>query len=326
MPLLELTTPNCKFSYMRTESMPYSNADKQQYAGIFSGVSSGSEEKNSVRLSHGIKSNHVWWFLGASAVVLLSATGYHFRKAIYEKTHPLVIQELATGVGQRKLIKLSDGTQIWISPGSVLNYPQAFNREVREITVTGEAFIKVATGNEKPFIVHSNGVETKTIGGDFTVQAYEDEAYVAVTLTGGKATVTVQDTAIAEGEEKEEALQQPEEGTVKTADLVVNERAVFIREEKVIVKQKFASADKHMQSRINGTYEFWGMPANEVVKELKRQFSDPVELRGNYYNCKYYGELKAQLPIEKFLKLFCESINAKLTKENGVWIIQTKGC
>lgn len=306
--------------------MPYSsNAENQQYAGLFSSISPRVEESRNKQYTSGIKGHHVWWLVGASAVALLSATGYIFRKDIYNKLNPVVMQQLTTGVGQRKLIKLTDGTQVWISPGSTLNYPQSFNREAREITVTGEVFIKVAPSDKHIFIIHSNGVSTKTAGdADFTIQAYENEAYAAITMVKGKADVAVEDTATVAAETITES-QLPADAVKQTA-LQANERAVFVREEKLIVKQKFASADKHMQARVNGSYEFWGMPANEVIKELQRQYSDQVELRGNYYNCKYYGELKAQAPLEKFLKLFSESINAKLTRENGIWIVQTKGC
>lgn len=306
--------------------MPYSsNADDTQYAGLFSGISPRTSNSRSKQYASGIKGHHVWWLVGASAVALLSATGYIYRKEVYNKMHPVVMQELSTAVGQRKLIKLTDGTQVWISPGSTLNYPQTFNRDEREITITGEVFIKVALSDKHPFVIHSNGVDTRTNGGaDFTVQAYENEAYAAVTMVKGKAVVSVSDTAELAGEAVTDSGLPAD--AVKKTELLVNERAVFVREEKLIVKQKFASADKHMQARVNGSYEFWGMPANEVVKELQRQYADQVELRGNYYNCKYYGELKAQAPLEKFLKLFSESINARLTRENGVWVVQTKGC
>lgn len=304
--------------------MPYSsNTENQSYAGLFSGVSPKAKTGKTKSPFAAMKAQHVWWGVGVSAVALLSATGYTFRKAIYNKMHPVVMQELSTGVGQRKLIKLTDGTQVWISPGSTIQYPQSFNREQREITVTGEVFIKVAPSTSHPFVIHSNGIATSTAEeADFTVQAYDNEAYAAVTMVKGSASVAVTDTAqattVSSGELPSDAVKQ----TV----LLANERAIFVREERVIVKQKFASADRHMQGRVNGSYEFWGMPATEVLKEVQRQYNDPVELRGNYYNCKYYGELKAQAPLEKFLKLFAESINASLSKENGVWVVQTKGC
>lgn len=304
--------------------MPYSsNTENQSYAGLFSGVTPKAKASKSRSSFAGIKAHHVWWGVGVSAVALLSVTGYVYRKDIYNNMHPVVMQQLSTGVGQRKLIKLADGTQIWISPGSSLQYPQTFNREQREITVTGEVFIKVAPSATHPFVIHSNGIATQTAGeADFTIQAYENEAYAAVTLVKGSASVAVTDTASAATAGGSELPAD----VVKQTVLHANERAIFVREELVLVKQKFPSADRHMQGRVNGAYEFWGMPAAEVLKEVQRQYSEPVELRGNYYNCKYYGELKAQAPLEKFLKLFAESINAGLTKENGVWVVQTKGC
>ncbi|BAV08031.1 anti-sigma factor [Filimonas lacunae] len=273
-------------------------------------------------MHHTKAATYKWWVIGASTVALLSGAGYHWRSAIYNKMHPMVMQQLSTGVGQRKLISLSDGTQVWLGPATTLDYPQSFTRDVREMTVTGEAFIKVSSSTSRPFIIHANGVNTQTTDGHLTVQAYNNEAYVAVTLVKGNASVQVQDTVSAS---TTDAGQLPE-GAAKQVALQANERAVFVKEENLIVKQKFASADKHMQARVNGTYEFWGMPANEVIKELSRQFQVPVELKGEYFNCKYYGELKANAPLDKFLKMFAESINATLTKENDTWVINSKGC
>src|SRR5690606_41890634 len=47
--------------------------------------------------------------------------------------------EVSTGTAQRKTVWLPDGTQVWLSPSTVLEYPSAFGGGTREVKLSGEA-------------------------------------------------------------------------------------------------------------------------------------------------------------------------------------------
>ena len=51
---------------------------------------------------------------------------------------------------------VSDGTTVWLNAGSSLTYDSTFNKNIREVVLTGEAFFDVAKNKNKPFIIHTN--------------------------------------------------------------------------------------------------------------------------------------------------------------------------
>ena len=81
-------------------------------------------------------------------------------------------------------VVLSDGTKVWINSESELKYPVHFNQKQRVVELTGEAFFKVKSDPDKPFIVKTNGVYTKVLGTEFNVSSYPNEE-LNITLVEG---------------------------------------------------------------------------------------------------------------------------------------------
>src|SRR5699024_4700831 len=84
---------------------------------------------------------------------------------------------------------LADGTKVWLNAGSKLTYPSQFSGNMREISLTGEAYFEVATNAQHPFIVHTRQQEIKVLGTSFNVQAYLDNKTNTTTLVEGKVAV-----------------------------------------------------------------------------------------------------------------------------------------
>lgn len=58
-------------------------------------------------------------------------------------------------------ITLEDSTEVWLNSESRLIYPESFSREERRVTVTGEAFFRVAHDPERPFYVETGGQQIR---------------------------------------------------------------------------------------------------------------------------------------------------------------------
>ena len=86
-------------------------------------------------------------------------------------------------------VALSDGTEVTLNSGSVLAYPSRFTGTERRITLTGEAFFKVAADAGKPFVVSAGGAEVTVLGTEFNVMAYENLDHLEVTLVEGSVMV-----------------------------------------------------------------------------------------------------------------------------------------
>lgn len=89
--------------------------------------------------------------------------------------------------GKRATLTLSDGTNIWLSPGSTLEFPSQFVGGKREVQLTGEIYADVAK-NEVPFIVHTSRFDVKVYGTKFNISAY-DNAEEFVVLESGSVGV-----------------------------------------------------------------------------------------------------------------------------------------
>ncbi|TZF82517.1 hypothetical protein FW774_13480 [Pedobacter sp. BS3] len=75
--------------------------------------------------------------------------------------------------------------------------PGRFNGNTREVYLTGEAFFQVTHNPQKPFIAHTDGLNTCVLGTSFNINAYPQLAQVRVSVATGKASVTANHKVLA---------------------------------------------------------------------------------------------------------------------------------
>ncbi|MBE6276196.1 MAG: DUF4974 domain-containing protein [Bacteroides sp.] len=95
-----------------------------------------------------------------------------------------------TPAGTTTTITLSDGTEVLLSANSRLEYTPNFNKEKREVTLVGEARFNVAKDAQRPFIVHTEQIQTQVLGTVFDVKAYP-QTLPDVTLYEGRVEVSL---------------------------------------------------------------------------------------------------------------------------------------
>lgn len=125
----------------------------------------------------------------AAIVVVTFAAGYLFQHKPIGKE--IRYSEIFVPYGQMSQVTLSDGTKIWLNSGTTLKYPDQFGENSRTVSISGEAYFKVAKNAENPFFVKSNDLTVKVLGTSFNYSAYKEDATASVTLVEGK--VEVQD-------------------------------------------------------------------------------------------------------------------------------------
>lgn len=74
--------------------------------------------------------------------------------------------------GMDYTINLSDGTQVLLNSATTLKFPFRFSGNTREITLDGEAYLKVAHDASRPFIVHLPTGDVRVLGTEFNVNTY----------------------------------------------------------------------------------------------------------------------------------------------------------
>lgn len=134
--------------------------------------------------------------LKIAAVVILSfsvgalATYSGFKKPIKaalaaQNNTNMVIAPL----GSKSELILPDGTKVWLNAGSKLSYSQTFNSTGRDVYLEGEAFFKVKTNPQKPFVVRTSEISVKAYGTEFNVKAYPEENTITTTLVEGNVKI-----------------------------------------------------------------------------------------------------------------------------------------
>lgn len=97
--------------------------------------------------------------------------------------------ELQTAFGDRIGMVLADGTRLWLNGGSRLKYPACFEKNRREVVLSGEAYFEVAKDTLRPFIVRTAVADIEVLGTSFNVAADEESEWVA-TLVEGRVQVS----------------------------------------------------------------------------------------------------------------------------------------
>ncbi|SDK15738.1 FecR family protein [Pedobacter sp. ok626] len=101
--------------------------------------------------------------------------------AIYHETSALA--------GEKKQIRLSDGSLISINSESSIRYPEVFNGATREIYLKGEAFFEISHDKQHPFIIQTEQLKVKVLGTSFGVKAYHQDEQIEVAVATGKVGV-----------------------------------------------------------------------------------------------------------------------------------------
>ncbi|MDC1221983.1 FecR domain-containing protein [Salibacteraceae bacterium] len=100
------------------------------------------------------------------------------------------LQELRSG-DQMANITLDDGTEVSMNAHSILSYPESFDGNTREVTLSGDqalsgiAFFKVAANKAKPFIIHTSGGDIEVVGTQFEVQTDMSDLQLRVSVEEG---------------------------------------------------------------------------------------------------------------------------------------------
>lgn len=93
--------------------------------------------------------------------------------------------EVATHYGETRTLVLPDGTSVTLNAGSVLIYPETFDKDMRNVYLTGEAKFDVAHDAQRPFTVNTIDFAIKVHGTVFNINSYPDRHTSSATLCSG---------------------------------------------------------------------------------------------------------------------------------------------
>ncbi len=215
-----------------------------------------------------------------------------------EETTEVVYNKLEVPRGGECMIKLDDGTKVWVNAETKLKYPVAFVGDRREVVLEGEAFFDVAK-NEKPFIVETSFGDVRVLGTAFGISAYASESESYTTLVRGKVSV--------EREGGEPVVILPGEQVVTSKDGKMIKQQVDVEE---FVGWK------------DGIYVFKEKSLGEIMKTLERWYNISVDFQDkSLVDLPFTGNLKRYDDINVFFDALTRTGDMKYRVEGNQVIL-----
>lgn len=187
------------------------------------------------------------------------------------------INRLTVPVGTDYKITLSDGTEVWLNAATQLEFPFAFTGNTREITINGEAYLKVAKHAGKPFLVHLPNSTVQVLGTEFNVNTY-DSGVVKVALVNGAVNLKAPTG---------ESLLSPGKEAVYHAGSLIQQQPF---DPKLVLSWR------------EGLFYFNGAKLTEINKVVPRWFGITTVIDNpNIRSREFVGALDRNQPIQVFL-------------------------
>ena len=194
-----------------------------------------------------------------------------------EETTEVVYNKLEVPRGGECMIKLDDGTKVWVNAETKLKYPVVFVGDRREVVLEGEAFFDVAK-NEKPFIVKTSFGDVRVLGTAFGISAYASEPESYTTLVRGKVSV--------------------EREGMKPVVILPGEQVVTFKDGKMIKQE--VDVEEFVGWK-DGIYVFKEKSLGEIMKTLERWYNISVDFQDkSLVDLPFTGNLKRYDDINVF--------------------------
>lgn len=220
--------------------------------------------------------------------------------------------EVSTGTAQRKTVRLPDGTQVWLSPSTLLEYPFAFEGGTREVKLSGEAFFEVAHDASHPFIITSDNIQTKVLGTSFNIQAYHNQKKIAVMVVTGKVKIS----NLGAVHDK-----------MKNVEIAANQKAVFDKNTDRFIKEDADTvAAPNMLKRKEGEFIYKNERLQKLIDDLQEYFGVNIQVAREIRECKVTANFYVTDDLQDTLEPIAISVNGNLQKNNNEFFINGKGC
>ncbi|HJU66101.1 MAG TPA: FecR domain-containing protein [Gemmatimonadaceae bacterium] len=133
--------------------------------------------------------------IAAAALLAVAAVMWQF---VGESAGRSALQQIATGRGERRELRLADGSRVLLGVESRLRYPTSFDG-ARDVHLSGEAYFEVAHDAGRPFTVHAAHSLTRVLGTTFAVRAYPGTQAVHVVVTSGRVSLRARSASRSAG-------------------------------------------------------------------------------------------------------------------------------
>ncbi len=209
---------------------------------------------------------------------------------------------VATGVGTRDSLQLSDGTRIVIGPQSSVKVAAGYGSSNREVEIRGDAYFEVVHDASRPFTVHTANATVQDIGTKFAIRSDAAEG-VGVTVTEGSVSLA------------------PLQSASPPVVLRAGDRGTLDPSGKVVTRRGAATGDD--MAWLTGRLVFRESPISEVVSSMRRwygielQLADP-SLSSRHLTATFTGE-----PADRVLEVLSLALGADIERHGDTAVVRS---
>ncbi len=301
--------------------------ERKLWAGIKSGIEAskinrhpsiteGSERKAPFRWSYKVAASVAIGLLSTTAILF-----YFNQKAENEQqsevaaTLPETVT-LMNSFAEPLSALLSDGSEVILYPGSEITYPERFDNQKREITLTGEAFFDVAKDASRPFFVYTQEVVTKVLGTSFTIKAYTGGKEITVAVKTGKVSVSASPSS------------QRDNGAPPSQEIILNpnQLAVYSKLEERVEKKEITNPASALTKPVSYHMQFEEAPVSRILQMLDAMYGVKIVFREqDLSGCNLTTSMTDET-LEERIKIICTAIGADYEFSPGAVTISGYGC
>ncbi|MBO9637932.1 MAG: FecR domain-containing protein [Siphonobacter aquaeclarae] len=258
-----------------------------------------------------------WWGFGRT---YLTAPGPPAPAVSYQALKKEVGKELKEVVNaseKPRVVLLPDGSSVLLQANSRISFPTRFEKEKREVFLSGEGFFEVKKDRSQPFYVYANEVVARVLGTSFTVRAFDHDTQVQVLVKTGSVSVY----------QREETVEQETVEPSATTPMLVlspSQKAVFQRQDFKLTLSEVKAPE--LQPIEQETFIYLRTPISAVFRAMEKTYGVRIEFDADVTkNCTLTATL-GDKPLTDKLDMICAAIESSYVYENGSVMIKSKGC
>lgn len=213
------------------------------------------------------------WLMAASFLIIVLTGWIWARNTIFSQAETRQ-EAIEARKGSRTRSLLPDGTTVWLNAGSKLYYDGNFSGPTREVRLEGEAFFDVVKKPDRPFIVHTSGIDIKVLGTAFNVKSYPEDKTVETTLYRGSVQVFRENNSrdVPIELKPNEKLIVPKQAANEATKLPVESNSTTAKAPPVAFTKAFIDSTKKENERLETAWMYSRLEFNEdSFEELARQ-------------------------------------------------------
>jgi hypothetical protein len=210
---------------------------------------------------------------------------------------------IRTPNGGEYAVVLDDGTKVWLNAASSLYYPVRFTGKERRVTLTGEAYFKVAKNPARPFIVDVNGMNVQALGTGFNINADADESVIQTTLLEGSVKVST-----------------PASAGNTSLLLSPGQQARLTKKNQLTLGKDIDTEE--ITAWKDGYFHFESADLKTILRQFARWYDVEIIYEGEIKNRKFFGIVKRNTTLLNVIKML-QANDIKFRIEGKKLIVQS---